>query len=190
MCEYFLKLKYGILCLGINSSSLIYGFNLEYIIKPAEDHKNSEFSYVDISDEIPKKIELEFKEPLSEIELLTKYKLFEKNPIACKSQKDNGEIEIFISYRGDVRPCCFIGVDLDRDLDNFHGKQLKKIFTYDCSLHTNKIESILEFFDSELKNKWNYTHEDGKCIKCSLTCGKSVELDSDRLYTQVIKYYV
>jgi hypothetical protein len=157
---------------------------LEYIIKPSLEYINSEMKFVDTSDLLPNNLNLNIYDFLDNEINYNVYSNIENEEINCKSLKENGEIEIFLSYEGKLRPCCFIGVDLDRKtLDNYN-IQLKDIFNYDCSLHTNRIENILQFFDDRIKKKWSDTFNNGKCIKCSLTCSKSVEFDYNRLYTK------
>ena len=63
--------------------------------------------------------------------------------------------------------------------------QLKDIFNYDCNLNTNNLDNILEFFDKKIKDKWSDTFEGGKCIKCSMTCGASSQIDHSRLYNDI-----
>jgi len=159
--------------------------DLEYIIEPSLDYPNSSMIYENISNEVPKKIDLEFINTNNYALIHEEYSEFENYGINCKSKKDNGEIEIFLSYRGDLRPCCFIGVDLDKKSIGGYNTQLKNIFDCDCNLNTNKIDNILTFFDIEIKDKWEETFETGKCIKCSMTCGASSQIDHKRLYKDI-----
>ena len=101
------------------------------------------------------------------------------------SKNNRGEIEIFLSYKGEIRPCCFIGVDLDKYSLGGYNEQLKEIFNFDCNLNSNDLKSILDFFDKKIKDKWNDTFENGKCIKCSMTCGASSQIDHSRLYENI-----
>jgi hypothetical protein len=156
--------------------------NLEYTIEPSTDYPNSIMPFNCNPNNVPKKIDTSLGN-VNPINLDYKsYSNFEGYEIKCKSQKDNGEVEIFLSYEGNLRPCCFIGVDLDGHSSEQHGAQLKEIFEYDCNLNTNKIEDILNFFDKKIKDKWNETFEGGKCIKCRMTCGASSQIDYSRLY--------
>ena len=77
-------------------------------------------------------------------------------------------------------------LEVDRKLNADYGIQLQQIFDYDCNLRTNSIDNILKFFDSDIKDNWDKTHITEKCIKCSLNCGKSSEVDYERLYKRDI----
>lgn len=157
--------------------------NLEYTINPSTDYPNSIMPFNCNSNNVPKKMDISIGNTTPIKLNYRNYSNLEGYKIKCKSLKDNGEIEIFLSYKGDLRPCCFIGVDLDgHATGEQHATQLKEIFEYDCNLNTNKIEDILDFFDKKIKDKWNETFEGGKCIKCSMTCGASSQIDYSRLY--------
>lgn len=155
---------------------------LEYTIEPSTDYPNSLMPFNPNPNNVPKKIDTAIGNyKLTNLDY-RRYSNFEDFKIKCKSQKDNGEVEIFLSYEGNLRPCCFIGVDLDGHTSEQHSVQLKEIFEYDCNLNTNKIEDILDFFDKKIKDKWEETFEGGKCVKCSMTCGASSQIDYSRLY--------
>ena len=122
-------------------------------------------------------------------EMLEGIKDIENNEIKCKAVHDNGHIEVYIDSNGNVRPCCHIGVELDRHFQGDYGKQLGKIFKSDnlFNLKHNTLENILDLFDIRIKGTWDKSHEQGRCIKCSLQCGISSQVDSKRLYTHVTK---
>ena len=90
------------------------------------------------------------------IELMSKGSHYK---IKCKSLKPNGEIEVFLNYKGEIRPCCFIGVDLDKHSLGGYNVQLKEIFNYDCNLNTNKLDNILDL-------KRGYFHEEIASFFC------------------------
>jgi hypothetical protein len=159
--------------------------NLEYYIEPSKDYPNSNMTYDGNFENIPTKIDLDIYN-LKNMKIDYKeYSLFENYDIKCKSLKPNGEIEIFLNYKGEIRPCCFIGVDLDKHSLGGYNLQLKEIFNYDCNLNTNNLDNILDFFDKKIKDKWNDTFESGKCIKCSMMCGASSQIDHSRLYENI-----
>ena len=88
--------------------------DIEYIIEPSIDYPNSTMVYDSDLNNIPEKINLDLFNYDSNKLDLQEYSNFENYDIKCKSLKPNGEIEIFLSYKGEIRPCCFIGVDLDK----------------------------------------------------------------------------
>ena len=47
------------------------------------------------------------------------------------------------------------------------------------------ISEILRRFDKKIKDKWDDTFENGKCIKCSMMCGASSQIDHSRLYENI-----
>ena len=158
---------------------------LDYIIEPSLIHSNSKLKYDGDTTNIKKKLE--------SIDEVVKYDInyalynsVESFQIKCKAIHWNDDIEIYLNYKGELRPCCHIGVEVDRKLNADYGIQLQQIFNYDCNLRTNSIDNILKFFDSDIKDNWDKTHITGKCIKCSLNCGKSSEVDYERLYKRDI----
>lgn len=158
---------------------------LEYIIEPSVDYPNSTLPYAGDHVKISEKINLDiYNFNFNHLDY-KEYSIFNDYKINCKSLKPNGEIEIFLSYKGDIRPCCFIGVDLDKHSLGGYNTQLKDIFNFDCNLYTNSLDNILEFFDKKIKDKWSETFENGKCIKCSMTCGISSQIDHSRLYNDI-----
>ena len=159
--------------------------NIDYIIEPSIDYPNSTMVYDRDLNNIPEKINLDLFNYDSNKLDLQEYSNFENYDIKCKSLKPNGEIEIFLNYKGEIRPCCFIGVDLDKYSLGGYNEQLKEIFNFDCNLNSNDLKSILDFFDKKIKDKWNDTFENGKCIKCSMTCGASSQIDHSRLYENI-----
>jgi hypothetical protein len=156
--------------------------NLEYVIEPSSDHPNSNMPYEGNLKIIPTKINLEIYDIKNGEINYQEYSTFKDYGIKCKSLKPNGEIEIFLNYKGEIRPCCFIGVDLDKHSLGGYNVQLKEIFNYNCNLNTNELDDILDFFDKKIKDKWTDSFEGGKCIKCSMTCGTSSQIDQSRLY--------
>ena len=158
---------------------------LEYLIEPSVDYSNSDMIYHGNPDIIPKEINLDMNNIINDKVYYEEYSTFKDYDIKCKSLKSNGEVEIFLNYKGEIRPCCFIGVDLDKHSLGGYNVQLKEIFNYDCNLNTNNLNNILDFFDKKIKDKWNDTFEDGKCIKCSMMCGASSQMDHSRLYENI-----
>ena len=158
---------------------------LEYLIEPSKDYPNSTMVYDGNPEIIPEKVNLDIYNFKYNGLDYKEYSTFKDYKIKCKSLKPNGEIEIFLSYRGEIRPCCFIGVDLDKHSLGGYNTQLKEIFNYDCNLNTNSLDNILDFFDKKIKDKWDDTFEGGKCIKCSMMCGASSQMDHSRLYENI-----
>jgi hypothetical protein len=158
---------------------------LEYLIEPSKDYPNSTMVYDGNPEIIPEKVNLDIYNFKYNGLDYKEYSTFKDYKIKCKSLKPNGEIEIFLSYRGEIRPCCFIGVDLDKHSLGGYNTQLKEIFNYDCNLNTNSLDNILDFFDKKIKDKWDDTFENGKCIKCSMMCGASSQIDHSRLYENI-----
>jgi|688.fasta_scaffold08474_20 MoaA/NifB/PqqE/SkfB family radical SAM enzyme len=158
---------------------------LEYLIEPSKDYPNSTMVYDGNPKIIPEKVNLDIYNFKYNGLDYKEYSTFKDYKIKCKSLKPNGEIEIFLSYRGEIRPCCFIGVDLDKHSLGGYNTQLKEIFNYDCNLNTNSLDNILDFFDKKVKDKWDDTFENGKCIKCSMMCGASSQIDHSRLYENI-----
>lgn len=100
----------------------------------------------------------------------------ENKPIRCMAHSSHGEyIEIYLNSNGDVRPCCHIGVESDRHSADVVGYQLNnKILSppQDFNIRTNSLKNILELFDERIYNTWDKKHEEGRCYKCSLQCGR------------------
>lgn len=166
---------------------------LDYLIKPAKQFKNSEFPYHDnkenILDEIPTFNDTCYVEPTPiDYEI---YSESETSDIKCKSVHDNGHIEVYFNSNGDVRPCCHIGVEIDRNLQDGQGKQLKEILgpPHLYNLRTNSLENILDLFDIRIEGTWDKTHEQGRCLKCSMQCGVSSQTDESRLFGANDKIY-
>jgi MoaA/NifB/PqqE/SkfB family radical SAM enzyme len=155
---------------------------LDYIIEPSLLHSNSKLKYDGNTESIPKNILLTLDDTNNSVNY-DLYKNVENTEIKCKSVHWNNDIEIYLNYKGELRTCCHIGVEVDRNLKADYGVQLSNIFKYDCNLRTNSMDNILEFFDKAIEGTWGLKHEEGRCIKCSLNCGKSSEVDYNRLYT-------
>ena len=158
---------------------------MDYIIEPSLIHSNSKLKYDGDTTNIKKKLESVDEVVKYDINYAL-YNSVESFQIKCKAIHWNNDIEIYLNYKGELRPCCHIGVEVDRKLNADYGIQLQQIFDYDCNLRTNSIDNILKFFDSDIKDNWDKTHITGKCIKCSLNCGKSSEVDYERLYKRDI----
>lgn len=160
--------------------------DLDYLIKPSDTFKNSEFPFHDNSENILEKRELFNNSCIVDAQKLdySKYIESESAKIDCKAVHDNGHIEVYFNSNGDVRPCCHIGVEIDRNFHEPVGRQLKQILGHDSlyNLNTNSLENILELFDIRIEGTWEKKHNEGRCVKCSLQCGTANEVDQKRLY--------
>lgn len=166
---------------------------LEYLLKPAKEYKNSQFPWSENTENILKEIPVYndtcYVEPLP-----INYGIYvesETTEIKCKAVHDTGHIEVYFNSNGDVRPCCHIGVEIDRNLQDGQGRQLKEILGPPrlYNLRTNSLVNILELFDIRIKETWNKKHTEGRCIKCSMQCGVSSQVDTERLFGANEKIY-
>jgi len=104
------------------------------------------------------------------------YNEIESKDISCMAHTvHRGNIEIYLNSNGDIRPCCHIGVDMDRHSGDVVGHQLNNQILsppQDFNIRTNTLKNILELFDERIYSTWDKTHEEGRCYKCSLQCGR------------------
>ena len=165
---------------------------LEYFLEPAEKWKNSDLPWDGDTSEIPEKVN-NFTDSchidFSKLDY-SNYKEVENRNISCKAyHSDKDEVEVYINSNGDVRPCCHTGTELDRNNQGVEGRQLKKILSPQekFNLGTNKFENIMKLLDNRFVKKWDKSHSKGRCVKCSLMCGQSSAVDSNRLYADINK---
>lgn len=162
--------------------------DLDYILEPAKQFSNSNLPYDGEIDGVPLKINTSnnscnlIPQPIN----YEKYKEEENYDIKCQAIHDTGNIEVYINANADVRPCCHLGVELDRNQQGSIGKQLKHLFSPPTkfNLGVNSLESILGFFDEIIENNWDKTHEEGRCMKCSMNCGSPTQTNTNRLYVK------
>lgn len=162
---------------------------LDYLIEPAERYSNSSMKYERNTDEILESVSIDTSACFVNTEpiVFSDLNYLETEKIKCKAlREEDGFIEVYVSAEGNVRPCCHIGVDLDRNQPDHFGNQLKDIFypPERFSLNHYSFEEIVQEFDGRIASKWNKTHEQGKCLKCSSVCGVSSQIDINRLYVQ------
>lgn len=161
--------------------------HLEYFLKPSLEYTNSSLEYDSNVSDISTKIDIYPDLTPTELEPInySKYIELQGNEIICQSSvAHGGNLEVYFNANGDVRPCCHTGVDIDRRLNSETSKQLIEILSpkKDFNLNTNSFENILKLFDDKFVNKWNSTHEEGRCFKCSIQCGRVHQSNSERLY--------
>lgn len=166
---------------------------LDYLIKPANQFRNSEFPFDENEDGIEKVVPTYNDTCYVDPEPIDfgMYLESEKSNIKCKAVHDTGHIEVYFNSNGDVRPCCHIGVEIDRNLQDGQGKQLKEILgpSHLYNLRKNSLENILELFDIRIEDTWDKKHTEGRCIKCSMQCGVSSQTDMERLFGANDKIY-
>jgi len=160
---------------------------LEYYLEPAEEWKNSDFPWDGDKDKFEKKVNnftdschVEFSNINFE-----KFSKIEKLDIKCKAYHDDkDQVEVYINSNGDIRPCCHTGTELDRNMQDEQGRQLKELLSPPESFNiaTNSFKNIMELLDDRFISKWDKTHLEGRCIKCSMMCGQSSGVDTDRLF--------
>lgn len=168
--------------------------HFEYFLKPSMEYNNSTLPYNPNVNGVPTHINtmrdfLDHKEQYGEDVLdvhgFDMYSNLESLNISCQAETDHeGRLEVYINAFGDVRPCCHTGIEADRDINSHESSQLRKILTpkYSFNLKTNTFENIMKLIDEKFVNKWQNTHEEGKCVKCSIQCGRVHQSNSTRLY--------
>jgi len=163
---------------------------LEYLLEPSDKFSNSNLPYDGDAEDIPLKIDTSgnscnlIPQPIN----YKKYENEQEYDIKCQAVHDTGHIEVYLNSNGDVRPCCHIGVELDRNQQGSVGKQLKHLFNPPTkfNLNVNSIKTILGYFDEIIENNWDKTHEEGRCMKCSMNCGSPTQTNTDRLYVKEV----
>jgi len=161
---------------------------LDYILEPSDKFSNSSLPYDGELNDIPLKIDTSnnscnlIPQPIN----YKKYETEETYDIKCQAVHETGNIEVYLNSNGDVRPCCHLGVELDRNQQGSVGKQLKNLFSPPTkfNLNVNSLETILGYFDEIIENNWKKTHEEGRCMKCSMNCGSPTQTNTDRLYVK------
>ena len=168
--------------------------NLEYFLKPSLTYNNSDLPYDDNVDDVPTHIntnpdflkELEYFPPEAIPKTYDVFSHLNETTISCQAETDHeGRLEVYINSNGDLRPCCHTGIESDRDISSHESSQLRQILSpkEDFSLQTNTFENIMKLFDEKFVNKWENTHEEGRCLKCSIQCGRIHQSNSTRLYS-------
>ena len=162
--------------------------HLEYFLKPSLEYTNSSLEYDENVDTVPTFIHIDSDlTPNSKIPIdYDKFKSVESNTIECQAAVTHGgDLEVYFNANGDVRPCCHTGVDIDRNINSVESLQLRKILSPKklFNLNTNSIDNILKLFDERFVEKWEDNHNDkGRCVKCSIQCGRVNGTNSERLY--------
>jgi len=173
--------------------------DFEYLLKPSIDYNHNhtkpfDKNIVAVTDgvgvnnfdkkDVPKKINTNFDIchiDFDDIDYKTYYNEIEKSKIDCSAFiNHHGDTEVYLNANGDVRPCCHIGVELDRNSTDNTGKQLKNIFSpnKEYNIKSNSLENILKLFDEKIASNWEKTHEEGRCFKCSIQCGRQNVVDN------------
>ena len=163
---------------------------MDYILEPSDKFSNSSLPYDGELNDIPLKIDTSnnscnlIPQPIN----YKKYETEETYDIKCQAVHETGNIEVYLNSNGDVRPCCHLGVELDRNQQGSVGKQLKNLFSPPTkfNLNVNSLETILGYFDEIIENNWKKTHEEGRCMKCSMNCGSPTQTNTDRLYVKEV----
>jgi MoaA/NifB/PqqE/SkfB family radical SAM enzyme len=161
--------------------------HLEYTLKPSMKYNNSNMDYDPDTSHIKKFIEI--RDDKATLEPLPinygKFQDIEGTKISCQASTDHeGRLEVYVNSNGDVRPCCHTAVESDRTIHSEQSLQLREILSpkESFNLKTNSFENIFKLFDDKFVNKWDKTHEEGRCIKCSIQCGRVHQSNSKRLY--------
>lgn len=161
--------------------------NLEYTLKPSIKYNNSNMEFDPDTSHI-KKFKNIFDDKLKEVPFRVKYenhKDIEGSEISCLASTAHfGNLEVYMNSNGDIRPCCHTGVEVDINSSSDTTLQLKQILSPSdlFNLETSDFETIFKLFDDRFVSKWDTTHENGKCIKCSIQCGKIHQSNFKRLY--------
>lgn len=161
--------------------------NLEYTLKPSLKYNNSNMEYDPDTSHIKSFIDIQDDKVTTE-PLPIDYSNhigYESSEINCQaSLAHNGNLEVYVNSNGDVRPCCHTGVESDRNINSDTSVQLREILSpveY-FNLNTNSFENIFKLFDEKFVKNWDKKHEKGRCIKCSIQCGRVHQSNSERLY--------
>lgn len=163
------------------------GGNLEYTLKPSTKYNNSSMEYDPDTSHIKEFINI-YDDKVTSRPLPIKYenhKNIESNKISCQASiAHDGNLEVYVNANGDVRPCCHTGVEADRNIHSDVSLQLREILSpkESFNLETNSFERIFKLFDDKFVKKWSDTHESGRCIKCSIQCGRVHQSNMERLY--------
>jgi MoaA/NifB/PqqE/SkfB family radical SAM enzyme len=161
--------------------------NLEYTLKPSLKYNNSNMEYDPDTSHIKPFINIT-DDKVTTDPLPIDYSShigYENSEITCQaSVAHHGNLEVYVNSNGDVRPCCHTGVESDRSINSDTSVQLREILSPADSfnLRTNSFENIFKLFDEKFVKKWDTTHEKGRCIKCSIQCGRVHQSNSERLY--------
>lgn len=168
--------------------------NFEYFLKPSLEYNNSKLPYDSNVDGIPRKINTmteflahkeKYNEDIIDTEGFDTFSDLAPLNISCQAETDHeGRLEVYINASGDVRPCCHTGIESDRDINSHESSQLRKILSpkFLFNLKTSTFSSIMKLIDETFVNKWENTHEEGRCLKCSIQCGRVHQSNSSRLY--------
>jgi MoaA/NifB/PqqE/SkfB family radical SAM enzyme len=161
--------------------------NLEYTLKPSMKYNNSTMEYDSDTSHIKEYIEIH-DDKFTSKPLPIKYEnheFLESGEVSClASTAHGGNLEVYVNSNGDVRPCCHTGVEVDVDNHSDLSIQLRQILSPRdlFNLNTSNFETIFKLFDQKFVDKWDSTHKDGRCIKCSLQCGRVHQSNPKRLY--------
>jgi MoaA/NifB/PqqE/SkfB family radical SAM enzyme len=161
--------------------------NLEYTLKPSMKYNNSSMEYDPDTSHIKEYIEI-FDDKVIHPPLPIKYEnhdSIESNQINCQASiAHGGNLEVYVNSNGDVRPCCHTGVEADRNIHSDVSIQLREILSpkESFNLRTSSFSKIFKLFDEKFVKRWNSTHETGRCIKCSIQCGRVHQSNAERLY--------
>lgn len=171
----------------------------EYLLKPSIDYNHNDDKVFDknivaVTDgigvnnfekkDVPKKINTNFDIchiNFEDIDYDNHYKELENKIIDCSAFVNHfGDVEVYLNANGDIRPCCHIGVELDRNSSDDTGKQLKNIFSPSekFNIKTNTFENVLNLFDERIASNWEKTHKEGRCFKCTIQCGRQNVVES------------
>lgn len=171
----------------------------EYLLKPSIDYNHNDDKVFDknivaVTDgigvnnfekkDVPKKINTNFDVchiNFEDIDYDNHYKELESKIIDCSAFVNHfGDVEVYLNANGDIRPCCHIGVELDRNSSDNTGKQLKNIFSPSekFNIKTNTFENVLNLFDERIASNWEKTHKEGRCFKCTIQCGRQNVVES------------
>ena len=96
---------------------------------------------------------------------LQKFSFLNGNKIVCKSLERQ---EVYLSARGLLLPCCYIGTYTHDSPGSIQISQVHNLNDFD--LNTNTVDYALEKMYN-ISDKWNDTVENGNLITCLLTCG-------------------